>query len=570
MLNSLYAKNFILLDELKIAFQPGLNVITGETGAGKSILIGALSGLLGERLTKEVVRSGSDKAILEAEFTAGALPSVHDLLQQNDVDDDEVLLIRREITSSGKGRCFINDQPVPVTLLQKLGDLLVDLHGQHEHQLLLQPQHHGAYLDAFLGLSASLTDLREVLNGFQHSLKELHETQARAESLRQRRDYLQFQYNEIHALEPAAGEDEALRQEENILRHAESIFEKTHKLYAAIYEAEGSVSETLAAADSTLNELAAIDPKFQPLAAECRNARIVIDELANGLGRYHKGVDVDPDRLEKIRSRLSALAGLKKKYGGDLDKVLAHSHRLRQELDLVDNLDGTLSTLRNRLEEEREKLAQRCSAISQRRRQATGAFAEQVVSILGRLGMEKARFDVALHQRFDEEEPYIMCDRQPIRVTSAGAEQVEFLMATNPGEGFKPLVDIASGGEISRVMLALKTLLAKVDHVPVLVFDEIDIGISGRIAFSVGRCLQQLSSDHQVLCITHLPQIACMGHHHLLVEKTGDDRSTRTRVTALKREERLHQIARLLGGAEVTPAYLESAKQLMEEAQRQG
>ncbi|HPI74722.1 MAG TPA: AAA family ATPase, partial [bacterium] len=421
MLNSLYAKNFILLDELKIAFQPGLNVITGETGAGKSILIGALSGLLGERLTKEVVRSGSDKAILEAEFAAGDLPSVREFLQQNDLDDDSVLLIRREITSSGKGRCFINDQPVPITLLQKLGDRLVDLHGQHEHQLLLQPQHHGAYLDAFLDLSASLADLREGLNGFHQSLKELHETQAQAESLKQKRDYLQFQYHEIHSLDPTAGEDDALRQEENILRHAESIFEKTHKLYAAIYEAEGSVSETLAAADSTLNELAAIDPRFQALAAECRNARIVIDELATGLRRYHEGVEVDPDRLEKIRSRLSALAGLKKKYGGDLDKVLAHQQRVRQELDLLDNLDDTLSALRKRLEEEREKLAQQCAVISQRRMQARAAFAEQVVSILSRLGMGKARFEVALHQRIGEEEPYIMRDRQPIRVTASGA-----------------------------------------------------------------------------------------------------------------------------------------------------
>jgi DNA repair protein RecN (Recombination protein N) len=569
MLKTLYAKNFVLLDELKIDFRAGLNIITGETGAGKSILIGALSGLLGERLSKEIVRSGGDKAVLEGEFDIKELPAIHAFLQHNEIEDsDEQVILRREMSAAGKGRCFINDQPVPVSLLEQLGNLLVDLHGQHEHQLLLQPVHHGEYLDAYLGLSGSLGELREVLGRFNRLLKELRDVQSRAESLKQTRDYLQFQLAEINALDPTPLEDEELKQEENILKHAESIFEKTRALFLKLYESDGSVSETMASSETVLSDLAGIDPRFRSMVADCQSARILIDELASGLRHYHESASVDPDRLEKIRDRLSALAGLKKKYGGSLENVVAHQHKLRRELELVDNLDETLAGLRRQLELERSHLGGLCKAISINRVNAIQAFNHDVEAGLTQLGMEKAKFDVALQRQSGREEPYILLDGQPIKVTHSGAEQIEFLMATNPGEGFKPLADVASGGEISRVMLALKTLLAEVDRVPVLVFDEIDIGISGRIAFAVGRSLRQLAKSHQILCITHLPQIAGMGHHHYLVEKTGDDKTTRTRVTALVRQDRVDQIARLLGGESLTPASRQSAKELMDEAEK--
>ena len=569
MLKTLYAKNFVLLEELRIDFHAGLNIITGETGAGKSILIGALSGLLGERLSKEIVRSGAEKTILEAEFDVQALPAVKEFMKRNDLDEtDGSVIVRREMTSNGRGRCFINDQPVSVSLLEQLGDLLVDLHGQHEHQSLLQPMHHGLYLDAYLGLSGPLAALREALSRFQRLLKELRDTRARAESLKQTRDFLEFQLAEIQALDPSAGEDEQLKQEENILKHAESIFEKTRALYHQLYESEGSVTGTVATTETVLNELAAIDPRFQPMIADCQNAHILIDELASGLRHYHESISVEPERLEKIRLRLAGLAGLKKKYGPNLDNVLAQRLHLRQELDLVDNLDEKLEEMRRQVEQEREQLGRLCEEISHRRTQAIADFAHQVVSLLNGLGMDKAKFEVALHRLPGGDEPYIYVHQQPVKVTASGAEQIEFQMATNPGEGFRPLIDIASGGEISRVMLALKSLLAEVDHVPVLVFDEIDIGISGRIAFAVGRSLRQLALSHQVLCITHLPQIACMGHHHYLVEKTGDEHTTRTTVKALQPQDRVHQIARLLGGEHLTPAYIQSAEELIDEAEK--
>ncbi len=569
MLKKLYVKNFVLLDELELSFRPGLNIITGETGAGKSILIGALGGLLGDRLNKDIVRSGADKAILEAEFAFQDAAAVHDFLKSNEIEDDaDTVVLRREMSAAGKGRCFINDQPVAVSVLERMGDLLVDLHGQHEHQLLLQPQHHAEYLDSYLGLDAQLTTLRSALEHFNSLLRKMSETRTRAESLRKTRDYLQFQVAEINAVDPIHDEDEALRQEENILKHSESIFEKTRKLYLDLYEAEGSVSEVLAGSENCLKDLLTIDPRFQSMADDCRNARLLIDELASGLRQYHDTISVDPDKLEKIRMRLSSLAGLKKKYGGTLENVLQHRVQIRSELELVDNLDETLQEMQKQIEQEREHLGRLCRDITQKRSSAISAFNEQVAAILAKLGMEKAVFDIALHRQEGHEEPFVYMDERPARVTANGAEQVEFLIAPNPGEGFKPLADAASGGEISRVMLALKTMLAEVDRVPVLVFDEIDIGISGRIAFAVGRSLRILSKKHQILCITHLPQIAGMGHWHFLVEKTGDDKTTRTRVRVLPEKERVDQIARLLGGETLTAASRQSARELLEEAEK--
>jgi DNA repair protein RecN (Recombination protein N) len=568
MLKTLHIRNFVLLDELTIEFHAGLNIITGETGAGKSILIGALGGLLGERISKEIVRSGADKAVIEGEFDLAEIPAVIEFLQAQDIESQpDSVILRREMSASGKGRCFVNDQPVPVAVLEALGNLLVDLHGQHEHQLLLQPIHHGQYLDAYLNLDGRLAELAGALAGFNALLHELQSLQERAAAAKQKRDYLQYQLGEIDAVNPSAGEDEELKQEEHILKHSEVIFEKTRALFQKLYESEGSVSEGLATAATTLDELAQIDPRFQAMTAECQNARIMVDELAAGLRSYHEGITFDPDRLEKIRVRMSSLAGLKKKFGGQLDHVLEQREKIRQEIDLVDNLDERLASLREELEKQRGHLGKMCQEISRHRSDAVAGFSKQVMALLAPLGMEKAKFDVALHRLETATEPYVRVDGKNYRVISGGLEQIEFMMATNPGEGFKPLSSIASGGEISRVMLALKTLLAEVDRVPVLVFDEIDIGISGRIALAVGKSLRRLSKRHQILCITHLPQIAGMAHYHYLVEKTADDKSTRTTISRLAESERIDQIARLFGGEQVTDASRQSARELVAEAE---
>ncbi len=567
MLISLYAKNYLLIDELRIAFEGGLNIITGETGAGKSILIGALGALLGDRLQKEAIRSGADKAIIEGEFHVPGTSGLQEFVAVNDLDDPRgVLLIRREVAVTGKSRCFINDTPVSVALLAELGELLVDLHGQHEHQRLLKVAHHGAYLDAFAGLHAEIEAFKAAYQHFVAAIRELRETQARAAQLAQSRDFMQFQLQEIEAVAPAAGEEEGLLNEEQILRHAELLYERSGSLFQRLYEGEGSAAELLTAASTDLGQLLEIDQRFAALKEECENARILVDELAKSIRHYNQSITFEPERLEKIRERLAALNGLKRKHGGTLDAVIALRDRLKSELDLVENLSETLSALSKNLEAERLQMAGRTQELAQRRQKAATLFSQQVVESLALLGMPKARFEVQQASAPGNEEPWVLLDGKAVRIGPRGADHLAFLLAANPGQEIRPLADVASGGEVSRVMLALKTILAEADQVPVLVFDEIDIGISGRIAQAVGGSLRELARRHQVICITHLPQIASMADHHFLVEKGGDDTSTRTTIRRLNAEENVRQIASLIGGARVTETHLRSARELIAEA----
>jgi DNA repair protein RecN (Recombination protein N) len=566
MLNSLFAKNYILIDELKVAFQPGLNIVTGETGAGKSILIGALGALLGDRLGKEVIRSGADKAVIEGEFLISGVPAATAFLREHEIDEQgDSVLVRREVSTSGKSRCFINDTPVPLTVLEELGDLLVDLHGQHEHQLLLKVAHHGPYLDAFAGLDQELDALKIAHQQLVAGIKELRSVEQKAAELARSRDYMQFQLQEISAVAPVADEEEQLHAEEQILRNAELLFERTAHIFSRLYESDGSAAEMLTATAADLGQLAAIDNRFSTMQNDCQSARILIDELAKSIQHYNQSISFDPERLEKIRQRLAALAALKRKHGGSIDEVISLQHRLEGELELVDNLDATLAQLRKELEAVRSRLAALNAEVSGRRKTAARTFSDKVVAALALLGMPRARFEVRQQSTPSSEEPFAALDGQNVRIGPRGSDHLEFLLAANPGDEVKPLAAVASGGEISRVMLALKTLLAEVDRIPVLIFDEIDIGISGRIAQAVGRSLKELAARHQVLCITHLPQIASMADCHFLVEKDGDDQQTRTTIRPLTREERIAQVAALIGGDVVTQAHLQSASELIAE-----
>jgi DNA repair protein RecN (Recombination protein N) len=569
MLKTLAIRHYVLIDELRVDFQTGLNIITGETGAGKSILIGALGGLLGDKMGREVIRSGADRAVVEGEFDVRNVPGIADYLNEHDVEvADDGLIIRREVSTGGKSRCFINDQPVSIVVLSGLGDLLVDLHGQHEHQLLLQVAHHGDYLDAFAGLAAERTAMKEKFLQLTAGVRELQEVERTAREAEKSRDFMRFQLNEINAIAPQAGEDEALKAEEQILHNAEMLYERTGHLFQKLYEADGSAAEILAAAESDLAQLAQIDERFRAMVTEAQNARIVVQELAQSVRRYSQDISFDPERLEKIRSRGADLAGLKRKYGGTLDAVLDQAARLTRELDLIENLDEAIAGLQKKLEEVRAAAGELSRNISGCRKKAAGIFSERVQGVLEELGMPRARFNIRQTFTPGTDEPHVRVDRADVRIGPRGFDHVEFLLAANPGEEDKPLAVVASGGEISRVMLALKSLLAEADQVPVLVFDEIDIGISGRIAQAVGRNLKTLGRSHQVLCITHLPQIASMADHHFLVEKSGDEMQTRTTIRPLTAEESIRQIAALLGGEIVTEAHLRSAAELVQEAGR--
>ncbi len=564
MLTFLFAKNYLLIDEIKVDFQAGLNIITGETGAGKSILIGALGALLGERLGKEAIRAGADKAVIEGEFLTGRLPAAADLLREHEIEEQGgTVLVRREVHSSGKSRCFINDTPVPLAVLSELGDLLVDLHGQHEHQLLLKSANHGPYLDAFAGLESELEACRSSYQELTAAVRALRSAEEQAAELARSRDYKAFQLQEIRAVAPAAGEEEQLLADEQILKNAELLYEHTARLFARLYESEGSAAEVLTATAAELGQLAAIDPGFSTMENDARSALILVEELAKSVQHYHQAISFDPERLEKVRQRLSALTALKRKHGGTLEAVIALGQQLEGELALVDNLDARLAQLTRQREEARSRLAELCAALSERRQTAATVFAAKVAAALAQLGMPRAQFAVARQVTPATAEPWILLAGEKVHIGPRGADHLEFLLSANPGEEARPLAAVASGGEISRVMLALKTLLAEADRIPVLIFDEIDIGISGRIAQAVGRSLKELAMSHQVICITHLPQIASMADHHLLVEKGGDERSTRTTIRPLTAEERVAQVAALIGGDVVTQAHLQSASELI-------
>jgi len=566
MLERLYIKNYALVDELTVTFHEKFNIITGETGAGKSILIDALSLLLGEKADVTVLRTGAEKAIVEGVFRLENAEELGARLREADIDlTDKELIVRREILATGRSRAFVNDTPVPNSLLEEIGDLMVDLHGQHEHQSLLKPQQHVDFLDAYGSLQALRAEVAEAYHRVMDLRTKLRELQEKEKSLRERRELFTFQLREINQVDPKEGEEEELLRQEKILQNSERLFQSTAALYQDLYEAEGSVAEKLSAAAKLLDELAAIDPRFQALKEECESARVTIEEIAESLSRYHAGIEFDPERLETLQDRLGRLSFLRKKYGGTLSDILDYRRRLQEDLALIENYDEEIAKLQRRVDQARAGLAETCMALSEKRKEVATRLEKEVVEALGALGMGAARFEVQIQWKAD---PEGLLEREGVtyRASPKGMDLVEFFISANPGEDLKPLAKVASGGEISRIMLALKSILADADRVPVLVFDEIDLGISGRVAQAVGRSLRGLSSSHQLICITHLPQIASMAHHHFVVEKHSDGTTTWTRIRELAPEERPVEIARLIGGEKITKTAIRSAEELLKEA----
>jgi DNA repair protein RecN (Recombination protein N) len=566
MLTRLYIRNYALVDEIEISFGPGLNILTGETGAGKSILIGALSTILGARADTLVVRPGERKAVVEASFDIANHTALRGHLEAQEIDsDDSEVILRREILDSGRSRAFVNDTPVQLSALEEIGDMLVDLHGQHEHQSLLRPREHVHYLDDFGGhreLLQRVADSHDRLIGL---LRKLDELEGRQRDLLARRDLYVFQLEEISRVDPGEDEEEQLLREERILKNSARLSETTQRLYNSFYEEEGSAFERLASAVEELQDLVDIDPEFAQLLEDCRTAQVLVEDVSRALQHYSAKLEFDPERLETIRMRLAAFSGLKKKYGPTLAEVRAHKERIEQELASLENFDNQLESLRQDIDRERADFSAACKELSKARQEAASRLQEELPPLLDALGINGARFEVQI-EREQDPKGLAALDGQRLRASRLGVDQVEFFIATNPGAPLRPLSKIASGGEISRVMLALKSLVAASDRIPVLIFDEIDLGISGRIAQAVGRQLRQLSRSHQILCITHLPQIASMGDRHYLVEKVSADSSAQTSVRQLADKERAEAIARLLGGESISETHLRSAEQLLAEA----
>jgi DNA repair protein RecN (Recombination protein N) len=570
MLKTLRIKNYALIDELEAEFSNGLAIITGETGTGKSIIIDALSLVLGARASSDEVRTGAEKAVVEAVLNVAGNKKLAALFERNEAAFADELILRREISAKGQSRCFINDSPATSAFQKQVGELLVDLHGQHDHQSLLRVNTHIEMLDEFGGLDGVVAAFQVAHRKLQDLSGQLRDLRRQEEQLREKREFLQFQIQEIDAVAPHAGEEEQLETELKILENSEKLFGATAKLYEMLYEGDRSVHDLLAAVRNQLNDLGGIDKQFEEAGRECNSAVAVVSELAKFIQTYNARVEFNPEKLEHVRERLGRLAYLKKKYGGSLESVLSHREKIGREAALAENVDAVIAKLSNEVETARAECAVIAQRLSARREETARKIDKAIVVELAKLGIEHGKFTTLIAQwEFSSDTPtdgavqYATLAKKKVALNDRGWDVVEFLISTNVGEDVKPLVKVASGGEVSRIMLALKSILAKSDRLPVLIFDEIDVGVSGRIAQSVGLSLKNLSSFHQVIAITHLPQIAGLADAHYVVDKSENGKRAVTSIHKLSLDERVHEVAKLMSGAKVTEAGLKGARELM-------
>ena len=553
MLIELRIRNYAVIDELTLELKPGLNVLSGETGAGKSIIVGALSLLLGERASADDVRAGADRAVVEAVFDVSDEEVLRARMDEHGVDASEGLLIlKREVAAEGRNRAWINGSPATASMVWELGGSLVDLHGQHEHQTLLKPTEQREILDEFAGAADLARRVRELHGDLSALRKEREEREERRRELESRSDFLRFQLSEIDdaSLEPE--EDRRLEEEASRLEHSEELAEGANRLYDGLYGEEGAVSDQLARLRDLLRELTRIDSDLEEHRDELESAYHQVTALGRALADYASRIEHDPARLEEVRERLDRIARLKRKYGPELSDVIETGKRLRAELEELEGSVLDLEALDRKIEVRRGELAEAAAELGEIRREAARRLADRVEEILPALGMEGGVFEVVITPL---EEP-----------GPGGGETVEFRASLNPGFPPRALAHIASGGELSRVMLALKAILAGVDRIPTLVFDEIDAGIGGVVASQVAAKLRDVAEHHQVFVITHLPQLASRAHQHLNVQKGRRKGVATTSVSELAGEERVREIARMLGGDPDSSASREHARELLQTA----
>ena len=550
MLVELRIRDYAVIEDLTLRLGPGLNVLTGETGAGKSIIVGALSLLLGERASSVVVRTGADRATVEAAFEVGKGSALDARVEELGFRlEDGLLILRREVAVEGRNRAWVNGSPATAGIVGELGRALVDLHGQHEHQTLLRTGEQRAILDAFGGAADVAAGVEELHARCRSLATEVEAREQRVREIESRGDYLRFQLGEIDAAKLSPGEDEELENEARRREHAEELVQGASGIHETLYAGDASLADQLTDARSVLHKLMRFDASLEDDARLLDDAFHGVQEVGRRLGEYAAGVDHDPRRLEEVRQRQDQIFRLKRKYGPELADVLATGARLRAELAEVEDADHEVGEVRRALEEATRELATAASKLTALRDKAALRLAKAVSEVLPDLGLPEASFDVRL---------------KPLDgVGSAGAESVEFLVAPNPGFEPMSLARIASGGELSRVMLAVKSVLADVDRIPVLVFDEIDAGIGGVVAGSVAAKLAEVAFRHQVFVVTHLPQLASRAAAHLLVEKEQQAGTTMTRVRALEGGARVEEIARMLGGDPESETSREHARELL-------
>jgi len=552
MLTELRIKNFAIIESLTLPLERGFNVLSGETGAGKSIIVGALGLLLGERASADVIRTGADKASVEGVFDVGDRPEIKTLLDERGIDVEETtVVLKREVTTS-RARAWINGTTVTAGLLAEVGRLLVNLHGQHEAQTLLDADAQRRILDAFAGATEQAADVRAAHEALASIIREITDLAKRRTDAERRADYLRHVAQEISEARLTDGEDARLEDEARRLENAEELRGLASGIAGALDGDEETVLQKLAAISRHLTTIQRIDPTLSRLQESYDAAYYAIEALARELEEYEAAIDLDPSRLEKVRRRRDLVFRLTKKYGGTLADVIQTGADARAELDLVDSAGLDIKQLETHEREARADLAEKTKRLTSLRAAAAERLARAVDETLPDLGMADGHFAVALKPLGEN--------------TATGAEDVEFCVALNVGHEPRALSRVASGGELSRVMLGLKTILARLDHVPTLVFDEVDAGIGGKVGLQVGDTMRRVASYHQVFAITHLPQIAARAHHHIVVSKGARGGVTTADVTISTDEARIAEIARMLGGDPESDVSRAHAAELLETA----
>jgi DNA repair protein RecN (Recombination protein N) len=552
MLRTLSVRNFAIIDRLDLEFGPGFNVLTGETGAGKSIIMDALNLLLGGRAGAEMVRGGAERATIDAVFDVAGSPELQKLVAELGFElEDDQLFLSREVAASGKSTCRLGGRLASVAQLKAIGEWLVDLHGQHEHQSLLAVARHLDMLDDWGG--KPVHSLRaEVAAAFQ-KVQSLRREKAELEKDSRERvhllDLYQFQVKEIAAAHLLVGEDDELQTEHSRVANAQRLAEAAQTTATSLSgEDSGGILESLAAAARMLEEAANLDPTLTPMLEALRSAAYELTETERDLVRYQDEIEFDPERLEQIEERMEVLRTLKRKYGDSIEEILAYSAETAAKVATLSNSEERGAQLDVEIGKADKHLRDLCVRLSAARKKAGKEFQEITVSELRELALEKARFEVHTTQG----EP-----------TARGTDRVEFLIATNPGEPLRPLAKVASGGEISRVMLAVKAALARQEALPTMVFDEIDVGVGGRTSSVIADKMATLAKSAQILCITHLAQIASRGQHHYYIEKQVKGDRTVVTVTPLTPDQRVSEIARMIGGAKLSETVLQHAREML-------
>jgi DNA repair protein RecN (Recombination protein N) len=552
MLTELRIRNFAIIESLALPLSAGFNVLSGETGAGKSIIVGALGFLLGERGNADLIRTGADKATVEGVFDTSDSAAVTVIADERGIElDDGMLVLKREISSAGRGRAWANGSPVTATVLGEIGRMLVNLHGQHEAQALLDTESQRSILDEFGGAARQATVVRTAHSELSSVRREISTLTSRRSDAERRADYLRHVVREIEDAKPTAGEDVKLEEEAHVLENADELRTIAESVSVALSEEEGAL-DRLASMNRALGAIQRIDASASRLQELFDTGFYALDELSRAVADYAGSVDLDPDRLASVRRRREVLYSLVKKYGPALEGVIETGKKARAELDLVDSAGFDIAQLTAREAGAREQLATEAKRLTAMRVAAARKLSKAVDALLPDLGMPGGKFSAALLPKADSDE--------------RGAEDVEFRITLNVGHDSRPLARVASGGELSRVMLALKTILARADEVPTLVFDEVDSGIGGKVGLQVGDTLRRVADHHQVFAISHLPQIAARAHNHIVVSKAAKGGVTTADVAVLDGSSRVTEIARMLGGDPESKVSRAHAKELLETA----